>query len=143
MDKDIKAKQVAERLLSQDPMSQWLGISILDVKEGYCKLQMTLRTEMMNGFNITHGGVLFSFADSALAFSCNNRNNFSVAQDTSINFLKQSKAGDVIIAESREVHNGRSTGLYLITLSNLQGDQIALFKGTCFRTGKPLFEDMQ
>lgn len=143
MDKDLKAKQVAERLLAQDPMSQWLGISILDVKEGYCKLQMTLRKEMMNGFNITHGGVLFSFADSALAFSCNNRNNFSVAQDTSINFLKQSKAGDVIVAESREVHNGRSSGLYLITISNQQGDQIGLFKGTCFRTGKPLFEDMQ
>lgn len=143
MDKDLKAKQVAERLLSQDPMSQWLGISILDVREGYCKLQMTLRAEMMNGFNITHGGVLFSFADSALAFSCNNRNNFSVAQDTSINFLKQSKAGDVIVAESREVHNGRSTGLYLITISNQKGEQIALFKGTCFRTGKPLFEDMQ
>ncbi|HVK49511.1 MAG TPA: hotdog fold thioesterase [Pseudobacter sp.] len=143
MDKDLKAKLVAERLLAQDPMSQWLGISILDVKEGYCKLQMTLRAEMMNGFNITHGGVLFSFADSALAFSCNNRNNFSVAQDTFINFLKQSKAGDVIVAESREVHNGRSTGLYLITISNQQGDQIGLFKGTCFRTGKPLFEDMQ
>lgn len=142
MNNDIKAKQVAEKLLAQDPYSLWLGISIIDIREGYCKLQMTLRPEMMNGFGITHGGIAFSFADSALAFSCNNRNNFSVAQDTSINFMKPSKAGDVLIAESKEVHNGRSTGLYLITIHNQNGDQIALFKGTCFRTGKPLFEGM-
>ncbi|MBO9632259.1 MAG: hotdog fold thioesterase [Chitinophagaceae bacterium] len=142
MNNDIKARQVAEKLLKNDPFSLWLGITILDVKEGYCKLQMTLRPEMMNGFGITHGGVAFSFADSALAFSCNNRNNLSVAQDNSINFLKSSKAGDVLIAESKEVHNGKSTGLYLITIHNQNGDQIALFKGTCFRTGKPLFEDI-
>ena len=142
MNNDIRARQVAEKLLENDPFSQWLGIQIIDVKEGYCKLQMTLRAEMLNGFGITHGGVVFSFADSALAFSCNNRNNFSLAQDTSINFLKPSKAGDILTAEAKELHNGRSTGLYLITIHNQQGDQIALFKGTCFRTGKTLFEGM-
>jgi acyl-CoA thioesterase len=142
MNNDSKAKQIAEKLLEKDPFSQWLGISIIDVKEGYCKIQMTLRAEMMNGFGITHGGVAFSFADSALAFSCNNRNNLSLAQDTSINFMKPGKVGDVLTAESKELHNGRSTGLYLITIHNQQGDQIALFKGTCFRTGKTLFEDI-
>lgn len=142
MNNDTKARQVAEKLLKNDPFSLWLGITIIDVKEGYCKLQMTLRPEMMNGFGITHGGITFSFADSALAFSCNNRNNLSVAQDNSINFLKSGKAGDVLIAESKEVHNGKSTGLYLITIHNQNGDQIALFKGTCFRTGKTLFQDI-
>lgn len=142
MNNDTRARQIAEKLLENDPFSQWLGIQIIDVKEGYCKLQMTLRAEMLNGFGITHGGVVFSFADSALAFSCNNRNNLSLAQDNSINFFKPSKAGDVLIAEAKELHNGRSTGLYLITIHNQQGEQVALFKGTCFRTGKVLFEGM-
>lgn len=142
MNNDIRARQIAEKLLENDPFSQWLGIQIIDVKEGYCKLQMTLRAEMMNGFGITHGGVVFSFADSALAFSCNNRNNLSLAQDNSINFFKPSKADDILIAEAKELHNGRSTGLYLITIHNQQGEQVALFKGTCFRTGKVLFEGM-
>ncbi|QEC41637.1 hydroxyphenylacetyl-CoA thioesterase PaaI [Pseudobacter ginsenosidimutans] len=142
MNNDIRARQIAEKLLENDPFSQWLGIQIIDVKEGYCKLQMTLRAEMLNGFGITHGGIVFSFADSALAFSCNNRNNLSLAQDNSINFFKPSKAGDVLIAEAKELHNGRSTGLYLITIHNQQGEQVALFKGTCFRTGKVLFEGM-
>ena len=142
MNNDTRARQIAEKLLENDPFSQWLGIQIIDVKEGYCKLQMTLRAEMLNGFGITHGGVVFSFADSALAFSCNNRNNLSLAQDNSINFFKPSKAGDVLIAEAKELHNGRNTGLYLITIHNQQGEQVALFKGTCFRTGKVLFEGM-
>jgi acyl-CoA thioesterase len=99
---------------------------------------MTLREEMLNGFGIIHGGIAFSFADSAFAFACNNRNNLSVALDTSITFTKATQPGDTLMAEAKEVHNGKSTGLYLITVTNQRNEQVALFKGTCFRTGKPL-----
>ena len=126
--------------METDQYSQWLGIRILEVKEGYCKIQMTLRPEMVNGFGIIHGGITFSLADSALAFACNNRNNLSVALDTSITFTKATNPGDVITAEAKELHNGRSTGLYLITLTNQKDEQVGLFKGTCFRTGKPLVD---
>jgi len=99
---------------------------------------MTVRTEMINGFGIVHGGICFSLADSAFAFACNNRNNLSVALDTSINFTKPVHVGDALIAEAKELHNGRSTGLYHITITNQQNQIVALFKGTCFRTGKEL-----
>jgi acyl-CoA thioesterase len=132
------AEQVVAKMMQDDRFSQWLGIEVLEVREGYCKIQMRLRDEMLNGFGIIHGGVSFSLADSAFAFACNNRNNLSVALDTSITFTKATKPGDVLTAEARELHNGRSTGLYLITVTNQSGDQVALFKGTCFRTGKTL-----
>jgi acyl-CoA thioesterase len=132
------AEQVVAKMMQDDRFSQWLGIEVLEVREGYCKIQMRLRDEMLNGFGIIHGGVPFSLADSAFAFACNNRNNLSVALDTSITFTKATKPGDVLTAEARELHNGRSTGLYLITVTNQSGDQVALFKGTCFRTGKTL-----
>jgi len=93
---------------------------------------------MINGFDVIHGGIAFSFADSAFAFACNNRNNLSMALDTSITFTKSTKPGDVLTAEAKELHNGKSTGLYLITVTNQNNDQVALFKGTCFRTGKTL-----
>lgn len=121
-----------------DQFSQWLGITVLDIKEGYSKIQMTVRTEMVNGFGIAHGGIAFSLADSAFAFACNNRNNLSVALDTSINFIKAVNAGDTLTAEAKEIHNGRSTGLYLITITNQKEEIVAHFKGTCFRTGKTL-----
>jgi acyl-CoA thioesterase len=85
-----------------------------------------------------HGGIAFSFADSAFAFACNNRNVLSVALDTSINFIKTIFVGDVLIAEAKEIHNGRSTGLYHVTIMNQDNYIVALFKGTCFRTEKLL-----
>jgi acyl-CoA thioesterase len=137
---DQLARQVVDKMMQKDLFSQWLGIRIIDSKEGYSKIEMTLRGEMVNGFDVTHGGIVFSFADSALAFACNNRNNLSLALDTSITFNKTTRPGDVLTAEARELHNGKSTGLYLITVTNQNQEQIALFKGTCFRTGKKLID---
>ena len=137
---DSKAARVVEHMMREDRFSQWLGIEVLEIREGYSRIRMTLRQEMLNGFGVIHGGIAFSFADSAFAFACNNRNNLSVALDTSITFTRATQPGDVLIAEAKELHNGRSTGLYLITISNQDGAQVALFKGTCFRTGKTLVD---
>ena len=130
--------QVVDHMMKEDMFSQWLGIEVLEIREGYSRIRMTLRNEMVNGFHVIHGGIAFSLADSAFAFACNNRNNLSLALDTSINFNKTTKPGDVLTAEAKELHNGRSTGLYLITVTNQNNEQVALFKGTCFRTGKNL-----
>jgi acyl-CoA thioesterase len=138
MQADQLAQQVVDKMMQHDAFSQWLGIQVIEIREGYSKLQMTLRDEMLNGFGVIHGGVTFSLADSALAFACNNRNNLSVALDVSITFTKTGKPGDVFTAEAREIHNGRSTGLYLIEVTNQHNQPVATFKGTCFRTGKPL-----
>jgi acyl-CoA thioesterase len=138
MEEKELAKNVVNHLIENDLFSKWLGIEILEVSEGYSKIKMTVRKEMINGFGIVHGGVAFSLADSAFAFACNNRNNLSVALDTSINFIKPVHVDDVLTAEAKEIHNGRSTGLYHITITNQQTHVVALFKGTCFRTGKNL-----
>jgi acyl-CoA thioesterase len=138
MPKNELATKVVNHLMENDLFSQWLGIEVLEVSEGYSKIKMTVRKEMINGFGIVHGGVAFSLADSAFAFACNNRNNLSVALDTSINFIKPVHVDDVLTAEAKELHNGRSTGLYHITITNQHGQVVALFKGTCFRTGKNL-----
>lgn len=123
-------------MLQQDAFSQWLGIELLEIREGFSRIKMTVRKEMVNGFGIAHGGIAFSLADSAFAFACNNRNNLSVALDTNISFTKAVQVGDVLTAETTEIHNGRSTGVYSISIYNQQNEQVAIFKGTCFRTGK-------
>jgi len=136
--KDQLATNVVDHMMENDYFSQWMQVKVLQIKEGYSKIQMTIRKEMVNGFGIVHGGIPFSLADSAFAFACNNRNNLSVALDVTITFTKAVNVGDILTAEAKEFHNGRSTGVYLITVTNQQDQQIALFKGTCFRTGKTL-----
>ena len=135
---DVLANKVVDQMMIDDLFSQWLGIRIIEIKEGYSKIKMTVRKEMMNGLGIVHGGIAFSLADSAFAFACNNRNNLSVALDTSINFLKPVHVDDTLVAEAKEIHNGRTTGLYQITITNQHRHMVALFKGTCFRTNKKL-----
>lgn len=137
MSEDISNKVVAH-MVENDLFSQWLGIAVVEIKEGYSKIKMTVRPEMINGLGTVHGGVAFAFSDSAFAFACNNRNVLSVALDTSINFIKPIFVGDELMAEAKEIHNGRSTGLYHISITNQNEQLVAFFKGTCFRTEKML-----
>ena len=137
-EQDKLSNEVVEFMMKEDLFSQWLGIEVEEITEGYSRIKMVIRSEMINGLGIIHGGIAFSLADSAFAFACNNRNNLSVALDTSINFLKPVHVNDVLVAEAKEIHNGRSTGLYQVVITNQHQQQVALFKGTCFRTQKPL-----
>ena len=134
----VNPVSVVDHMMENDFFSQWLGIHVLEIKEGYSKIKMPVRKEMVNGFGIVHGGIPFSLADSAFAFACNNRNNLSVALDVTITFTKPVNVGDELTAEAKEFHNGKSTGVYLIAVTNQKNEQVALFKGTCFRTGKKL-----
>jgi acyl-CoA thioesterase len=139
-DNNKLAGSVVSHMMENDYFSQWMGVEVLEVKEGYSKIRMVIRKEMVNGFGIVHGGLPFSLADSAFAFACNNRNNLSVALDVTITFTKAVNVGDTLTAEAKEIHNGRSTGVYLITVINQKNENVALFKGTCFRTGKTLIK---
>lgn len=129
---------VVNHMMEHDRFSQWLGIQVLEIREGFSRISMVIRPEMVNGFGIIHGGVTFSLADSAFAFACNNRNLLSVALDTSINFIKAVQVGDELVATAHEIHNGRSTGLYHIDIHNQREELVAQFKGLCHRSGKPL-----
>ena len=131
-------KEVVNHLMKHDLFSQWLGIEVVEVADGYSKIKMTVRNEMINGFGIAHGGIAFSFADSAFAFACNSNGKITVALDVSISFPKPIKNGDVLIAEAKEINKTNRTGLYLIEVKNQHDALVALFKGTCFRTEKNL-----
>lgn len=125
--------EIAQYMLNQDYFSQWLGIQILEIKEKYCLLKMTIRKEMINGLRTAHGGIAFSFADTALAFSSNNTNDASVALNCIINFTKAIKEGDTLQAESILISDTRKTGVYDIKITNQNQDLVASFRGTVYK----------
>lgn len=137
-DSNTEARLVVDHMMQHDRFSQWLGIEVLEVSTGHSCIRMNVREEMVNGFGIAHGGIAFSLADSAFAFACNNRNQLSVALDTSINFTREVRVGDTLTASAKEEHNGRSTGLYTIRIHNQENKLVAQFKGLCYRTDKKL-----
>ncbi len=127
-------------MLQRDRFSQWLGLEIDEYAKGYCKLHYRVMDAMLNGFNIIHGGVLFSAAaaDSAFAFACNSHGILTVALDVNITFTRPAKSGELMTVEAREVHLGNKIGLYEVRTTNEQGELVALFKGTAYRTSTPV-----
>ena len=137
-DKNL-AKKVVDKMLGGDAFSQWLGIEVLEIFEGHCKLQMTVREEMTNGFKIAHGGIAYSLADSCLAFAANSDGVQSVSVETSISHTKKVVSGDTLTATAKEIKKSEKTGFYHITITNQNNIEIAHFKGTVFRTSRKWF----
>ena len=128
--------KIVNKMYDQDAFSQWLGIEIVDVSEGYCQLKMKVRKEMLNGFHIAHGGIAYSLADSALAFASNSHGRKSLSVETSISHMVSIKAGDMLTAMTKELSRSDKIGIYLITITNKENQEIAIFKGTVYRTSK-------
>ncbi|MBL4586721.1 MAG: hotdog fold thioesterase, partial [Flavobacteriales bacterium] len=99
-------------------------------------LKMTVRREMLNGFNIAHGGITYSLADSALAFVANGHGIQSISIETSISHTKPVKEGDVLTATAMEKNLTSKIGIYEVAVKNQKDETVALFKGTVYRTGK-------
>ena len=134
-------KKVVDKMISGDAFSQWLGIEVLEITEGFCKLKMTVRDEMTNGFNIAHGGIAYSLADSCLAFAANADGIQAVSIETSISHTKKVASGDILIATSKEMNKSSKTTLYYITITNQDNLEVAHLKGTVYRTGKEWFPE--
>jgi acyl-CoA thioesterase len=132
-DSKARATAIIDAMMSKDYFSQWLGIERLEEKDGFCKLKMTIRPEMCNGFEIAHGGISYSLADSALAFASNSHGRQAVSVDTSISHIKPLKAGDVIIATAEEKSRSNKIAIYEVRVEKENGELVALFKGTVFR----------
>lgn len=137
MDPKTPAEQIVyDKMYANDAFSKWLGIEILSIKPGYSKLQLTIKPDHLNGFQIAHGGISYSLADSALAFAANGHGIQSVSIETSISHTKATQLGDVLTATATELSLGTKFGIYEVRVTNQKNDTIALFKGTVFRTSK-------
>jgi acyl-CoA thioesterase len=131
----MSPKEIVSRMMEKDYFSQWLGIEVLEVEDGRCRLQMVVRSEMLNGFGIAHGGITYSLADSALAFASNSGGRQSLSIDTSINHLLKVGDGDVIEALAERISETDKLGHYEVKIKR-QEQRVALFRGMVYRTPK-------
>ncbi|MDV8147031.1 hotdog fold thioesterase [Arthrobacter sp. B10-11] len=106
-------------ILENDYASEWMGIEVVALDDGHATIRMALRQEMLNGFGMAHGGMIFAFGDTAFALACNqatpspaDEGNITVASGVDINFLKPAFRGQVLTAvANRRAMTGRS-GLF-------------------------------
>lgn len=131
----IEGDKIPLKMLSQDAFSSWLGIEILEVAKGRCKVALTIRKEMLNSMNKAHGGIAYSLADTAFGFAANTHGKYAVSIETSINHIEALNEADYITAES--VINSTKNKLAFHIVEVKRGEElVALFKGVVYRTSK-------
>ena len=133
----MTAQQIADavgtQMFAKDRASQAMGMRIVAISEGAAFLEMTVRDDMLNGFDICHGGFITTLADSAFAFACNSHGEMTVAAGLAVDFLAPARTGDGLTARAFEVVQQGRTGLYDIAVTNQRGEQVALVRGRAHR----------
>lgn len=129
-----QAEQIVDHMVSRDLFSKWLGIEVISVAPRAVTCAMTVREEMVNGFGVAHGGIVFSLADSAFAFACNTHGRVTVAINNSITYPAAVNVGDQLTARAEESAASSRLGYYDVTVRNQHGTTVALFRGTAYAT---------
>lgn len=135
------AEAVAHGMMARDQASSALGMRVTAISPGCATLEMRVRADMLNGFDICHGGYITLLADSAFAFACNSYNALTVASGLGIDFIAPARAGDTLRARAHEVSLSGRTGVYDVDIHNQREERIAVFRGRSYRmTGKQVLD---
>ena len=129
MNADEIADKVAHAMLAAEGTGPAWGVEIEEAREGYARIRMTLRPDMLNGHGIAHGGMVFALADTAFAYACNSRNLRTVAANASITFLDSAREGEILIAEAREAALVGRSGVCHVAVRTAEGRPVAEFTG--------------
>ena len=135
------AEAVFQKMMSKDYCSQWMGIEPILIEEGHCKIKMTVKKEMLNGYGILHGGIAFAFADSAFAFASNSFGRLAVSINGSMSYAKSAKEGDILIAEAKPLNVTHKTADFDVNVMNEAGEIYYYFRGTVYRSSKNVIEE--
>lgn len=109
-------------------------------KPGSAVASFEVRSSMVNGYGICHGGYIFALADSAFAFACNTYDRITVAAGASIDFIKPVRSGDRLQATAVEANRGGRTGVYDVEVTNQRNEVVAIFRGRSYSTREPILQ---
>ena len=140
-DRQRTAERAVEALWRGDAASRVLGMTIESCAPGRATVTMRVRSDMVNGHRICHGGLIFALADSAFAFACNSYGDNTVAAGASIDFLAPGREGDVLRAVATERWRAGRSGLYEIEVRNQRDEMVALFRGRSHQVAGRLIDD--
>ena len=130
---DSTLHPIVQQMMDGDAMSQWLGIEVLESGPGVCTCRMTVREEMVNGFEIAHGAITYALADSTLAFAVNAQGQHAVSVTSTIQHLAAVQVGDVITARAIPRANGGRIAHVDVEVTNQHGDRVAWLTATGYK----------
>ena len=140
MDANQLAAKVAQTMLAAEGTGPAWGIVIEEARDGYARVSMRIRADMLNGHGIAHGGMIFALADSAFAYVCNGANHASVAAQAGIVFIGKAEEGETLVAEAEEMAREGRAGVTRVSVRTTDGRAIAEFTGYSRTLGGTIVE---
>lgn len=125
------AERVAAAMLERDESARFLGVTLEAVAPGFARMAMTVTRPMLNALGLCHGGFTYKLADDAFAYACNAYNRNAVGLNCTVSYLAPAREGDRLTAVCEERHRKGRSGTYDVTVTNQNGDVVALFRGLC------------
>ena len=135
---DHKVKEAIFRQVEKEPFAQKFGLKLIDLDEGFSRVEMTFTPDMENIFGLAHGGALFALIDEAFETASNSHGTMAVALNMNITYLSSPVPGSKLIAEAKEFSRTRKTANYDIRVSDDQGNLIASCQALVYRKENPL-----
>jgi acyl-CoA thioesterase len=135
-DAQRRAERIVSGMLAKDEFSRWLGLEVSELAPARCICRMVVRDEMVNGFGVAHGGIVFSLADSAFAFACNSQGRIAMSIENAITYPRPVHSGDLLTAVASEESASRRLGFYRVDVTNQRQETVALFRGTVYKTSQ-------
>lgn len=135
-DPQRRAEQIVEGMLARDEFTRWLGIEVSELRPRACICTMTVRDDMVNGFGVAHGGIVFSLADSAFAFASNTPGPIALSIENTITYPAPVRPGDALTATAALETESKRLGFYKVDVVNQRGETVGLFRGTVYKTSQ-------
>ena len=118
-----------------------LGVEIVPLVDGSVQLELTVEERHTNFYDVCHGGVLTTIADTAMGIICNQLNKSVLTMNLSIDFMHAVKMNTRIIAVPRILHNGRQTMVCECDMVDGEGKLYSKVRATFFVIDKFLKEE--
>ncbi|GEK79979.1 hydroxyphenylacetyl-CoA thioesterase PaaI [Agrococcus baldri] len=127
---------LATIMADTDRAKEAFGIEIAELERGRAVLTMAIADSMVNGFGMTHGGLVFTLADTAFAYACNEDEHVTVASGADITFAKATHAGQTLTATAERRWKSGRNGIYDVSIVDETGETVAEFRGRSFTTNR-------
>ncbi len=116
-----------------EPVAKFLGMKLVELKPGYAKVTMKLKSKHQNFNGYVFGGIIVALADQVFAYGSNSVAHPSVATQFHINFINAAGPSDELTAECIVLHSSKRAGISEITVTNQTGKLITKATGVTVR----------
>jgi acyl-CoA thioesterase len=131
-------KEALLRKIKAEPFAKKFALQLIDLQEGYARVEMIFTEDMENIFGMAHGGALFALIDEAFEMASNSHGTMAVALNMNINYISTPAKGSRLTAQAKEFNKTSKTAAYDIRVTDDQGNLIAVCQALVYRKDKPL-----